>query len=113
MKGTKVSRLLVIEDLLSNDVRLLPASIDPFMHEGLSLHWFRYGNCRKAYDMSNHDFGAAAGSNAGKRMSTYTLEDGDLCGIIWKADVTWRNKQLGDILFGEMCWDRNPSAWSS
>eukprot|EP00957_Ditylum_brightwellii_P179737 13692041-Ditylum_brightwellii.AAC.1 len=63
------------------------------MQEGPSLHWFRYDNCKKACDMSNHDFGAAAGSDAGKRMSTYALEDGNLCGIIRKADVTWRNKQ--------------------
>eukprot|EP00957_Ditylum_brightwellii_P163018 12413493-Ditylum_brightwellii.AAC.1 len=101
MKGTKVSRHLVIEDLLSNNVQLLPASIDPFMREGPSLHWSCYGNCMKACDMSNYNFGAAAGSDAGKHMSTYTLEDGDLCGIIRKADVTWRNKQPGDILFGK------------
>eukprot|EP00957_Ditylum_brightwellii_P183375 13968527-Ditylum_brightwellii.AAC.1 len=62
--------------------------------------------------MSNHDFGAAAGSDTGKRMSTYTLEDGDLCRIIRKADVMWRSKQPGDTLFGETHWDRNPSAWS-
>ena len=36
--GNNVSGHLVIEDLLSNDVRLLPASIDPFMREGPSLH---------------------------------------------------------------------------
>eukprot|EP00957_Ditylum_brightwellii_P148878 11333907-Ditylum_brightwellii.AAC.1 len=80
------------------------------MREGPSLHWFRYGNCKKACIISNHDFGAAAGSDAGKRMSTYTLEDGDLCGIIWKSDVTWRNKQPGDNLFGETYRDQNPSA---
>eukprot|EP00957_Ditylum_brightwellii_P144840 11031870-Ditylum_brightwellii.AAC.1 len=60
--------------------------------------------------MSNHDFGTAAGSDAGKRMITYTLEDGDLCGIIQKTDVTWRNKQPGDTLFGKTYQDRNPSA---
>eukprot|EP00957_Ditylum_brightwellii_P083425 6341491-Ditylum_brightwellii.AAC.1 len=46
-------------------------------------------------------------------MSTYTLEDGNLCGIIQKADVTWRNKQPGDTPFGKTYWDRNQSAWSS
>eukprot|EP00957_Ditylum_brightwellii_P147680 11246267-Ditylum_brightwellii.AAC.1 len=66
--------------------------------------------------MSNHDFGAATGSDAGKQMSTYTLEDGNLCGIIRKADVTWRNKQPGDTLLVRHIGSRthqhgHPSSW--
>eukprot|EP00957_Ditylum_brightwellii_P082957 6306945-Ditylum_brightwellii.AAC.1 len=38
--GAKVKGHSVIEDLLANDVKLLPASIDPFMQEGPTLHWF-------------------------------------------------------------------------
>eukprot|EP00957_Ditylum_brightwellii_P167716 12768002-Ditylum_brightwellii.AAC.1 len=46
-------------------------------------------------------------------MSTKTLEDGDLCGIISKADITWNHRQTDGQLFGETYWDRTLSAWLS
>eukprot|EP00957_Ditylum_brightwellii_P105562 8047325-Ditylum_brightwellii.AAC.1 len=46
-------------------------------------------------------------------MSTKTLEDGDLCGIIRKADITWNHKQTDGQLFRETYQDHMPLAWLS
>eukprot|EP00957_Ditylum_brightwellii_P125272 9548775-Ditylum_brightwellii.AAC.1 len=99
--------------MLANDVQLLPASIDPFMREGPALHWFRYGNAKKTFDLSSHDFGHAQGTKAGIAMSKQSLEDGDICGVIHKADITWKLLHHGNRLFSDTYKDRTPSNWSS
>eukprot|EP00957_Ditylum_brightwellii_P175184 13337094-Ditylum_brightwellii.AAC.1 len=112
-KDAKIKGHVVIEDMLDNDVKLLPASIDPFMKEGPALHLFRYGNTNKAFDLSNHDFGNAQGTQACIAMSKQSLEDGDMRGVICKADITWKHLHNGNRLFGETHKDQTPSAWSS
>eukprot|EP00957_Ditylum_brightwellii_P173640 13220370-Ditylum_brightwellii.AAC.1 len=77
--GAKIKGHVVIDNMLANDVRLLPASIDPFMREGSALHWFRHDNAKKTFDLSSHDFGHAQGTKAGIAMSKQSLEDGDMC----------------------------------
>eukprot|EP00957_Ditylum_brightwellii_P036721 2781168-Ditylum_brightwellii.AAC.1 len=99
--------------MLDNDVKLLPASLDPFMREGSALQWFRHGNTNKAFNLSNHDFGSAQGTQAGIAIRKQTLEDGDMCGVIRKADITWKHLHNGNRLFRETYKDRTPSAWSS
>eukprot|EP00957_Ditylum_brightwellii_P192015 14617636-Ditylum_brightwellii.AAC.1 len=41
-------------------------------------------------------------------MSAKTLEDGDLCGIIRKADITWNHRQTDGQLFRESYQDCTP-----
>eukprot|EP00957_Ditylum_brightwellii_P145412 11073637-Ditylum_brightwellii.AAC.1 len=83
------------------------------MREGPALQWFRHGNTNKAFNLSNHDFGRAQGTQVGIAMSKQTLEDGDMCGVIHKADITWKHLHNGNRLFGETYKDRTPSAWTS
>eukprot|EP00957_Ditylum_brightwellii_P181547 13828660-Ditylum_brightwellii.AAC.1 len=46
-------------------------------------------------------------------MSKQSLEDGDMCGVIHKADITWKLLRDGNCLFGDTYKDQTPSTWSS
>eukprot|EP00957_Ditylum_brightwellii_P040273 3047768-Ditylum_brightwellii.AAC.1 len=59
------------------------------------------GQLKKRFDLTYHNFGKAQGTQADIQMSTKTLEDGDLYGIICKADITWNHRQTDGQLFGE------------
>eukprot|EP00957_Ditylum_brightwellii_P018706 1405747-Ditylum_brightwellii.AAC.2 len=46
-------------------------------------------------------------------MGTKALEDGNLCGIIRKADITWNHRQTDGQLSRKTYWDCTHSAWLS
>eukprot|EP00957_Ditylum_brightwellii_P115089 8777407-Ditylum_brightwellii.AAC.1 len=58
---------IVVEDLIANNVKLLPATINPFIAEGPAMTWFRYGRMQRQQNFNTllHDFGQAQGTQAG------------------------------------------------
>eukprot|EP00957_Ditylum_brightwellii_P017318 1304051-Ditylum_brightwellii.AAC.1 len=74
---------VVVEDLIANNVKLLPATINPFIAEGQAMTWFRYGRMQHQQNFNTllHDFGWAQGTQAGIEMCRLTMRDNDMQAI--------------------------------
>eukprot|EP00957_Ditylum_brightwellii_P171438 13051136-Ditylum_brightwellii.AAC.1 len=77
---------VVVEDLITNNVKLLPATIDPFIAEGPAMTWFRYGSQwrKENFNTLLHDFERAQGTQAGIEMCRLTMQGKDKRAIIQK-----------------------------
>eukprot|EP00957_Ditylum_brightwellii_P204777 15340825-Ditylum_brightwellii.AAC.1 len=106
---------VVIKDLISNYIKLLPATINPYIEEGPAISWFRYGNSRAGiFNTILHNFGNAQGTQAGIEMCHLAMCDSDMVAIIPKADHFWKMaKQDTMALFSTTYVDTIPATWSS
>eukprot|EP00957_Ditylum_brightwellii_P204715 15340501-Ditylum_brightwellii.AAC.1 len=99
---------IIVQELVNRGNHLLPAAIDPFISEGPALQWFRYGRNTQAFDASHHNFGRSQGTPIRKHMCSITMQDDDMCGLIRKANKTWKDSTEQGSLFGETYLDTTP-----
>ena len=59
---------VIIQDMLDQDIHMLPATIDPFLKEGLAISWLWHGNKKQIFQQENYNFGNAAGTQVGLEM---------------------------------------------
>eukprot|EP00957_Ditylum_brightwellii_P141762 10801218-Ditylum_brightwellii.AAC.1 len=107
---------VVVEDLIANNVKLLPATIDPFIAEGPAMTCFRYGRVQRLQNFNTllHDFGRAQGTQASIEMCRLTMMDNDMQAIVPKADSFWIQKRSDTLgLFGATHVDNTPATWSA
>eukprot|EP00957_Ditylum_brightwellii_P063829 4843560-Ditylum_brightwellii.AAC.1 len=78
----------IIQNMLDNNINLMPATIDTYMRKGPALYWYKCGNAR--FDMSQyHDFSKQKGHKEGRQMCSLTMTNNSLCGIYCKATKEW------------------------
>eukprot|EP00957_Ditylum_brightwellii_P160998 12257057-Ditylum_brightwellii.AAC.1 len=107
---------VVVEDLIANNVKLLPATINPFIAEGLAVTWFQYGWMQHQQNFNTllHDFGRAQGTQAGIEICRLTMMDEDMQAIVPKANSFWKHKRSNTLgLFGATHVDTTPALWSA
>eukprot|EP00957_Ditylum_brightwellii_P043626 3307150-Ditylum_brightwellii.AAC.1 len=105
---------VVVQDMLQSNIKLVPATIDPFGSEGPATKWLCFGSKRTSiFDTSTHKFGNAVGTAAGIKMCHQAMRDPDLCNILGCANKEWRHRHDGSKLFGFNYVESTPLAWSN
>eukprot|EP00957_Ditylum_brightwellii_P162902 12404720-Ditylum_brightwellii.AAC.1 len=78
-----------MQELLDQEIQLIPDTIDSYMCEGTALQWFQAVDNNAIYNWTQHNFGRADGSAEGKIMCHTTMTDDHLCGVFRKANQAW------------------------
>eukprot|EP00957_Ditylum_brightwellii_P091587 6973570-Ditylum_brightwellii.AAC.1 len=88
-KITYVHELLVIANLLVNNVKLIPSTIELFLWWGPVMEHYAFGYVCKDFDFPPYSFGKQKGSKNSAQMSYSSMTDPYICGIFHKAEVSW------------------------
>eukprot|EP00957_Ditylum_brightwellii_P039119 2957518-Ditylum_brightwellii.AAC.1 len=84
--------------MLDQEICLVPVPMDGWLHEGPAIQWLKYGD-RKKIDLTPYNFGRGVGSVEGSRMSAFTVQSTQFCGVLNIANGTWQEHH-GTASFG-------------